>query len=198
MRRHPSLSNSINDDVIATPSLVEAIVSRSYDLEHLSVSLMIDAGHFFDSCQPGRSWRRLRTLTLTSRVLEPMAHHEDICDLLRSASLAALQMPRLERMVIWNSSFGDACAGIYRREKANRLATFTWRGTWDLELSHEVVQSWKDVGSELCCLRVVKEQVHGDVKGHGSAIHRLRLPNGVIDPVSLWQLRREDLVEQMT
>jgi len=106
-------------------------------------------------------------------------------------------MPQLESVVFWNSKHGEACAVIYQRNKASRYATLTWRGTWDLELSHDVVKSWQKVASDSYHLRVENERVQGVINSHGDVVHHLRLPAGVIDPVSLWQIRQEGMMQRM-
>lgn len=119
---------------------------------------------------------------------------EPISSLLRDASLAALRMPQLENLVIWNYQHGEAGAVIYRRDKAAGQATLTWRGTWDLDFGHDVVESWAKVEPDVY-LRVDKEPVVGAFNSHGDAICRLHLPVSVIDPVSLRQICQEGMVQ---
>ena len=106
-------------------------------------------------------------------------------------------MPQLESLALWNSRGREACAIIYHREKASRLATLTWRGTWDLELSHDVVESWQKVASDSYHLRVENERVQGVINSHGDAVYHLRLPGGVIDPVSMQQIRQEGIMQRL-
>lgn len=177
--------------------LAKALASKSRDFEHLSISYMVDAQQFFNSCQLYYTWRRLRSLILTSSILTPTAPRKEIYTLLCNASLAALNMPQLESMVLWNSKHGEACAVIYHRNKASRGGTLTWRGTWDLDLSHDVVESWQKVASDNYRLRTENERVRGVINSHGDAIYQLRLPGGVIDPVSLRQIRHEGMMQRM-
>jgi hypothetical protein len=99
--------------------------------------------------------------------------------------------------VFWNSKHGEACAVIYQRIKASSYATLTWRGTWDFELSHDVVKSWQKVASDSYHLRIKYERVQGFINSHGDAIHHLHLPARVIDPASLWQIRQEGMMQRM-
>lgn len=123
-------------------ALAKAFATKSQNFEHLSISYMIDAQQFFTSCQQlSCTWNLLQTLTLTSSTLARTAPRQDIYTLLRNASLATLHMPQLKSMVLWNSEQGQACAAIYQRPTANGMTTLTWRSTWDLELSHDVVES---------------------------------------------------------
>ncbi|KAL7787129.1 hypothetical protein V8C37DRAFT_390738 [Trichoderma ceciliae] len=181
----------------ADPMLVGAFASKSRDFERLSISYMIDAQQFFNSCQLSYTWHHLQSLTLTSSILTRTAHPNEISTLLLDASLAALNMPQLESMIFWNSKHGEACAVIYHKNKANRQATLTWRGTWDLELGLDVFESWQKAASDSYHLRIKNERVQGVINSHGDAIYHLHLPGGVIDPVSLWQIRQEGMMQRM-
>lgn len=132
-------------------------------------------------------------MALTSAVLTETAPREEIFTLLHNASLAAQKMPKLESMALWHGKSGEACAVIYNRNKPNgkcKQATLTWRGTWDLELSRDVVESWEKAATNYH-LKVLNERVHGVIESHGDAIFHLHLPAGVVDPVSLRQIRKE-------
>ncbi|OAF58728.1 hypothetical protein VC83_04953 [Pseudogymnoascus destructans] len=90
----------------------------------------------------------------------------------------------------FNAEF--AAAFIYRLRRD--CASITWRGTWSLEISPEVIEAWRSVASELHSvqLRVEKQQVHEEIGSHGDAIHYLDLPCRVVESASLWQIRREN------
>jgi len=180
-------------------ALAKAFATKSHNFERLSISYMIDAQQFFTSCQQlSYTWSLLQSLTLTSSTLARTAPRQNVYTLLRNASLTALNMPQLKSMVLWNSEQGQACAVIYQRHTANGMATLTWRGTWDLELSYDVVESWKKVASGSCYLRFEKEALRDvNIRSHGDAIYHLRLPDGVIDPASLWQIRQEGMMQRM-
>jgi hypothetical protein len=179
--------------------LAKAFAAKSHHLERLSISYMIDAQQFFTSCQQlPCTWNLLQSLTLTSSTLARTAPHQNVYTLLRNASSVALKMPQLKTMVLWNSEPGQACAVIYQRHTASAIATLTWRGTWNLELSDEVVESWKEVASDPCYLRLEKEALRDvDIRSHGDAIHHLRLPDGVVDLASLRQIRHEGTMQRM-
>ncbi|PGG96368.1 hypothetical protein GX51_07863 [Blastomyces parvus] len=198
LRNDTLYPSRIDTNPIADPILVNAFASRSRDFEHFSISFMIDARQFFNSCRLSYTWHHLQSLTLISSILTRTAPQNEIFTLLCDASLATLNMPRLERMVFWNSKQGEACAVIYHRENSHRRATLTWRGTWDLEFSHEVVECWKRVTSDSSILHIKNERVQGVISFHGDAIHLLRLPSRVVDPVSLWQMRQESMMQTMT
>ncbi|KAH8598429.1 hypothetical protein B0O99DRAFT_538530 [Bisporella sp. PMI_857] len=197
LRRDTPYLRIIDTSPNAGHMLVRAFASKSLRLERLSISYMIDAQQFFESCQPSYTWHHLQSLTLTSSILAQTARQKEISALLHDASLAALNMPQLESMVFWNSKHGEACAVIYQRIKASSYATLTWRGTWDFELSHDVVKSWQKVASDSYHLRIKNERVQGFINSHGDAIHHLHLPARVIDPASLWQIRQEGMMQRM-
>jgi hypothetical protein len=180
-------------------SLAKAFAAKSHHLEHLSISYMIDAQQLFTSCQQlPCTWTLLQSLTLTSSTLGRTVSHQHIYTLLQNASSIALKMPQLKTMVLWNSEPKHACAVIYQQHTASAIATLTWRGTWDLELSDDVVESWKKVAPGPCYLRLEKEALRDlEIRSHGDAIHHLRLPDGVVDSASLFQIRHEGMMQGM-
>ncbi|KAM0339387.1 hypothetical protein ACHAPU_010952 [Fusarium lateritium] len=172
---------------------------RSRKLEQLSVSFMIDARHFFNSCKASFTWPRLKSLMLTTPVMT-RGDPEKVLMLLGDAALVAQRMPRLEIMAIWHCSGKKACVAIFRRNQrsvARTGATLTWRGSEHLDLSREVVEKWqKVIGDEPLLVR--NERVDGDIDSHGDAIHHLGLPEGIIDPRSLGQIRKEGELQKVT
>jgi hypothetical protein len=192
----PHVGPDIQISPAAGLALAKAFAAKSRHLEHLSVSYMIDAQQFFTSCQQLPCTRHfLKSLTLTSSTLSWRTPRENIYTLLQDASLVAQRTPQLQTMVLWNSAPRQVCALIYRRHIGGAMATLTWRGTWDLELSDDVVESWKKV---CCYLRVEKEELRDvDIRSHGDAIHHLRLPEGVIDSESLCQICREGRMQRL-
>ncbi|OIW32387.1 hypothetical protein CONLIGDRAFT_678788 [Coniochaeta ligniaria NRRL 30616] len=174
------------------PALGAALAKRSLDLEQLSASFMTDARHFFQARQPPWSWDHLQSLVLTSRLLTRTSARGVVSDLLSDAGAAAVRMPKLCTMALWNGGKGEACAFIHRHDIER--PSIIWRGTWDLDLEPRAVQAWERVASEYTpkSLRFQSQALCGSVIGsHGDAIHLLDLPRGVVDPVSLWQIRRE-------
>ncbi|ROT40826.1 hypothetical protein SODALDRAFT_376579 [Sodiomyces alkalinus F11] len=159
--------------VATSPRLGEAFVSRSLHLEEL-----------------------LRSLALTSRVLQDQERRHEIYALLLSAGTAALQMPRLQHLVIWSESHEKACAFIYQAYQADRrAASITWRCTLGLELSctTPVMEVWQRVASKShpCVLHIAEQWIFEAVLSHGDAIHHLNLPCSVVTPISLRQMRKE-------
>ncbi|KAF5658539.1 hypothetical protein FCIRC_12871 [Fusarium circinatum] len=190
----------------------EAFAVRSRSLEHLSVSFMVDARDFFTSCKMLSDWPRLRSLILTTPLMTK-GSRQSISDLLVNAGQVAQKMQHLKSLAIWHCSQDKASAVIFHKnEKGGRKvqgsATLTWRGTCGFDFSKEVVETWQkvvctcnshpgyvgqcDSHQFLCKI----ERVEGEIISHGDAIHHLRLPNGVIDPRSLRQIRQEGILQR--
>lgn len=172
-----------------------ALVEASIGLEHLAVSFVLDASHFFNACQQGSIWPRLESLALTSNVLGPQHQSTRINDLLETSAIVASNMPRLKTMELWNGGPGYAGLFQYKTCEIGRTAKITWRGTWDMSLEPHVKRVWQSVASERvhCQLQVVKEILDANValESHGDAIRYLQLLNTVIHSASLWQSQEE-------
>ncbi|ESU14763.1 hypothetical protein FGSG_08563 [Fusarium graminearum PH-1] len=111
-----------------------------------------------------------------------------------AAAVAALRMPRLETMEIWNGQKGLAALFQYRVIRGSRQTRNLWRGTWKYHITPSVPQAWEAVGHlhDSWGLDVVQEQVEeADIQSHGDALHHLLLSGQVIRSVSLQQIRRE-------
>ena len=176
---------------IVDPRVGAAFATRSLDLEQLSVSYMANAEDFFRACVRTWTWPHLQSLALTSEHLRITGNCKDIDALLCSAGAAALRMPKLHTLVLWNGRKRNACAFIYRVDQNH--ASITWRGTWELELHPPVVEAWQRVASRYHSfeLRTKKQHIQGTIDSHGDAIHYLKLPCQVVSPASLWQIRKE-------
>ena len=171
-----------------------ALVKASLGLEHLAASFVSDASHFIDAWKRN-TWPRLKSLALTSNVLQPQHESAYIGDLLERLARIAMKMPRLRLMELWNGSAGFA--GVFRHQvfETDGTAKITWRGTWDLLLEPHVLKAWQAVVSMQmgCKLQVVTEILDANVviKTHSDAIRHLRLLTTVVHPVSLWQIQKE-------
>lgn len=193
MHRHPLFDQVIDDNMTAGAELVRALVLRSCELKHLSISFMVDARQFLDSLQSTQCCHKLGSLTLTASILKRESQRRRITSFLSDASAFPQEMKQLERLILWNSKRGEACAVIYQRDRSSQQATLTRRGTWPFELNYEVVESWKKVAPDLI-LRVENEQLQAVVEQTGDALYHLRLSGEVIDPISARQLRQEAFV----
>ncbi|CAG9972365.1 unnamed protein product [Clonostachys byssicola] len=185
-----SYIGSWNLDRVRKPSreVAEGFAARSLDLEYLSVAFMAEARHFIDGAKKTWKWHELRSLSLTSRLMDRESDSQEISHLLRDAGAVALLMPKLETMNIWSGLKGEACAFMYRQNDSS----ITWRGTWEFEFSRDIIQRWKKVVARFAReeLQVRLQLLDCEILSHGDAIHHLSL-DCVIDPVSLLQIRGE-------
>ncbi|KAK8136952.1 hypothetical protein PG984_004892 [Apiospora sp. TS-2023a] len=184
------------DDICDPGERLDAgLASKSLGLQQLAASFIVDAEDLFRHCQSTWHWPNLQSLALTSQLLqEDWEKREKLEALLCQASILVRKMPKLHTFVLWNGGKGHAFAFVYSVDRGS--ASVTWRGTWHFNLSPRVVKSWQLAASGLprshCSeLEVKHEDIHGVVTSHGDAIYRLKLPCQVIDPASLWQIRRE-------
>ncbi|KAM0251720.1 hypothetical protein ACHAQJ_008041 [Trichoderma viride] len=169
-----------------------SLASKSRDLQHFAVSFMVNAEEVFQKCLPTWNWPRLQSLSLTSQLLQNDWKILDMIEslLCRGGDLVQ-QMPKIQTFVLWNGGKSHACAFIYHVGRDR--ASITWRGTWNLQMSPRVVETWQRAASVFssCELQVKQESIQEIIRCHGDAIYHLKLPCQVIDPASVWQIRRE-------
>ncbi|KAH7263472.1 hypothetical protein BKA59DRAFT_540890 [Fusarium tricinctum] len=152
---------------VPTPAVGAAFAARSRQLEHLSVAFLVDA--------------RDSSTTTTAR---------ETNELLKRAALIALNMSKLEKMVLWNGSKEEACSFTYCQGDD---ASLVWKGTWDLMLEDEVLDAWRAVVE----VEVEKQVLTDEIKSHGDAVKYLGLQS-VVDKVSLQQIRAENNLVQLS
>jgi hypothetical protein len=160
---------------------------------------VVDADSFFalDDSQPPKRWPNLRHLFLTSHLLAPDQDETRVTDMLRAAAKAAVYMPKLETLQVWNGR--RKLAALFKYEAATeggQPCTITWRGTWEFLLQASLIQDWQSLTSELSQhgMRVIYESIDGDlVRCHGDAMLLLGLPDMVIRRVSLRQIQNEQM-----
>ncbi|KAK8058046.1 Oxoglutarate iron-dependent oxygenase [Apiospora phragmitis] len=136
--RHPNLRKLVvfeNFDQRYASSLESAnprIVSMGCDLVRrpspaVTGKLARKTRDFLRDLEPAWSWPSLRSLVLTSRLLSAKPKRQAGIDaLLESAAAAAMRMPKLETMEIWNG--GEGLAGTFQYRSSP--SSITWRGTW--------------------------------------------------------------------
>ncbi|KAM0250959.1 hypothetical protein ACHAQJ_008381 [Trichoderma viride] len=181
------------------PALSRIFSDVSSNYESLSASFAVDADDFFvlDESQPRKTWPNLRHLFLTSQLLAPDQDKTRVRNMLRAAARAAVHMPKLETLQIWNGR--KNLAALFKYELATeqgQASTITWRGTWEFLLEASVIQAWQSLASEFSQhgMRVIYESIGGDqVRCHGDAMLLLELPELVIRHVSLRQIRNEQM-----
>lgn len=179
---------------VPTSDLGRAVATASLKLERLSASFIVDASHFFHARQPSWKWPNLTSLALTSQLLTPDESPDEAVRMLQAAADAAMKMPSLETMEIWNGGRGLAMLFRYHSPRGGP-SVITWRGTWEFARRPPVVRAWERVASTRhgrgCS--IVEELLDAGIviKSHGDAIYHLKLSSLVIRPVSLRQIRME-------
>ncbi|KAI2614923.1 hypothetical protein GGR54DRAFT_324318 [Hypoxylon sp. NC1633] len=187
----------IGKEYVRTPprGFSEAVATRSLSLERLFASYIIDARPFFHAVEPNWEWKRLTSLSLTSRLLMGSTDTDlsEINNMLVEAAEAALKMPKLQTMELWHGLKRAAC--VFRFRKEMLYATVEWRGTWSLKWNSRVIRKWEEVAVLRTGLSLhIKanryiEPAH--IKSHADAIEKLGVDKQVIHPVSLEQIHRE-------
>lgn len=118
----------------------------------------------------------------------------DISDILRDAAVAALQIPKLETMELWNGREGLAMMFRYQKARGVQPATFTVRGTFDLTLEPTVTEVWDAVAfrDHYGKIAYQSSSIHPSaIRSHGDAICHLGLSIEVVRPISLRQILHE-------
>ncbi|GKU06792.1 unnamed protein product [Fusarium langsethiae] len=132
------------------------------------------------------TWDMLTSLALTSSTLTNDANPVDINNMLQSAAAAALKMPSLDTIEIWNGRRGLAMVFRYERARDRQPAIITIRGTWEFELAPVVRRAWDAVAHEESFIDLDK------IRSHGDMIRELGLSAEVVRPVSLQQILIEN------
>ncbi|KAI0434865.1 hypothetical protein F5Y09DRAFT_328053 [Xylaria sp. FL1042] len=120
-----------------------------------------------------------KSLDLQHLAVSFMEKYNQIQTLLYQAGILVHEMPKLHTFVLWNGGKAHACVFIYRVGRDN--ASVIWRGTWDLELSPDMIKSWQLVASKLpyyefSVLQIKYEHIGTTINSHGDAIYHLELP----------------------
>ncbi|KAK2728943.1 hypothetical protein CKAH01_10639 [Colletotrichum kahawae] len=176
-----------------SPTLAYIFAKRSLEFEKLSVAFFIEANDFFQSCQREWIWERLSLLCLTTRTLTQTNRPDVIASTLKNAAAAALSMPCLHTMALWNSFQGEACKFIYCAESGS--TSLSWKGTFNLHMEQSMIHDWQKVAQKYTRynLQIVQEpEILVQVESHSHAVELLELPVEVVDPISLLQMRKEE------
>lgn len=145
--------NDLWDTRIRFPFLAHGLRRLSTHLQDLSVSFAVDAKDFFQpwaSLKPGvptppslPRWEHLRWLTLTSRMIAEVAFPDEVNGLLRGAGLAAMAMPALQAMELYNATQWDA--GVFRFLVVENTGVVSWTSTWEFRMAAGVKRVWREV-----------------------------------------------------
>jgi hypothetical protein len=182
-------------DSTRSPALAvsQMVALASLKLEHLAASFIVDASYFFE-IEPSWEWPNLISLVLTSKLLTPDENSIKIGAMLQAAAAAAIKMPQLKTMEIWNGRKGFAALFKYQAFRDIQQAMIIWRGTWKLTIEPSIIQAWEAVVHQYDGWRFnfVQERLdEAAINSHGDAIHCLMLSSQVIRPISLQQIRIE-------
>ncbi|RYP24778.1 hypothetical protein DL765_000324 [Monosporascus sp. GIB2] len=168
----------------------QAVAKASLELEYLSASFIIDAGHFLDAVKSGWNWLRLTSLTLTSQLLNAQEDPDRISNMLEAAASTALKMPKLKTLEIWNGRVGSAALLRYQFEGSG-CAVLSWKATWKFTLQPRVIKAWNavahahDSDNDFRVQEFLDETI--SVNSHADAINYLELSK-VLRPISLQQI----------
>lgn len=183
-------------ELVRTPdAFVGSILAqRSQRLQTLSASYMVDARDFFRAAvYPECVWGHLNVLTLTSRYLNRSSDVTIVNEMLQNAGRAALNMPALARLTIWNGTKGNACE--FRYEAAGVQAFIEWHSNWPLLLTTDVVSAWERAAERHTGARLLVREPRNVQKkyigSHATAIEILGLQDRVLHPVSFRQIACE-------
>ncbi|KAI1733463.1 hypothetical protein F4680DRAFT_463806 [Xylaria scruposa] len=142
-----------------------------------------------------KKWPRLKSLALTSVLLHPRSPKSMIDELLQAAANAAVEMPSLQVMEIWNhdQDLNVLCIFQYRRVGSSSCPIIHMSNTWGYRLPLAVVRSWSKVSTmqEGRDVRVSEQNLDPEELGSrscGSIINHLELRNLVLQPISRCQL----------
>ncbi|KAI0543275.1 hypothetical protein F4679DRAFT_569378 [Xylaria curta] len=177
----------------ALPVPIVSLVERQRQSDHWKTN-NTNTGQSLCTAAP-KKWPRLKSLALTSVLLHPSSEKGMIDDLLQAAANAAVEMPSLQVMEIWNHDrdLNVVCIFQYHRVGSNSCPTIHMSNTWGYKLPLGVVRGWSKVSTiqEGRDIRVSEQNLNAEglgSKSRGSIINCLELCNLVLQPVSRCQL----------
>jgi hypothetical protein len=178
-----------------------ALARTSHHLEELYVANNAEAYEFLYAFQPQAppsqrrwmAWKNLRKISLTTRLLAP--RHDDLIILM--AAEAAMAMPNLQIMELWNCWISRGIAAIFRFQRGETEASIEFVSTWPegLSLSAASKEAWGRVATAQRPLPLRWKHstwAVGEINGEHSVLSKLKLVEHLLNPVSLRQIARED------
>lgn len=177
--------------------ILQWVAHSAVNIKHLSVSFLSDAKDCLELA--AYTFPKLESLALTSQHwLEPTQKNTE--KLFYLAARAALKMPKLQIMEIWNCGGGNAA--ILRYEATATAETsacrLTWRCSWrESENPIEwdgVIAAWGRVAATNASrlLRFTEDALPRGYERYltyGAIMHQLKLRNMILDPISVVQVR---------
>ncbi|KAK6852824.1 hypothetical protein PG995_011375 [Apiospora arundinis] len=169
------------------PSMSALLAKTSRPWEWASFSFMADAADFFHEFWPKAEaqnsvtesparWENLTRLCLTSDLLHPSG---DVGGLLGAAARAAMLMPKLERLTLWNAGRGHG--GFFQYSIGRNGRPEIWMGsTWGARLDPQTAELWTRVACQwqprYPLVKFFLKLREGDMGSHGSILWMLRDP----------------------
>ncbi|KAF4974954.1 hypothetical protein FZEAL_8217 [Fusarium zealandicum] len=182
---------------VNTIALAKSLRLYGKHLEHISVSFLIDAKHFFEPFWGADSdrttkdlpdWVHLKTLSLTSSILASDSP-EDINELLCAAARAVRKMPSLQTLELWNGQAGQAC--VFRYRVVDTVTEIVWRGTNVTTMNTAAKNAWTETSliHGRSDLRSEESTLDPDkITSAGSALSQLVLGDKILHPVSRYRM----------
>lgn len=176
--------------------VLKALAISVPHLKHLSISFLSDANECL-SFSAG-SFPNLESVAFTSQhYLQPSGGKLD--DLLHKAATAAMEMPNLQIMELWNCI--DGHAAIFRYESRSTAkttaSTLTWRCSWqgwNSVVGGSVIEAWSQVAATNADRRLQfkVEPLRDEASKYaqyGGVLHHLKLRESILDGISEMQVR---------
>lgn len=176
-------------------SVALALVRGSKNLEHFSSCFQVEAKDFLHSPLSSKrwQWQNLKTLSLTSALMNPTERNKDIISLLRDAAASLSRMPRLKTMELWNADKGHAA--VFQYEVLGDHTAITWKSSWCFHMTPELVGFWEQMASKYTRLQLTRVVCTSTLPtpdhSYGSVLEHLKLLQKILHPVSSFQIQWE-------
>ncbi|RMJ11709.1 hypothetical protein CDV36_008670 [Fusarium kuroshium] len=182
---------------VITVDLANYLRNYGRHLENISISFLIDAKDFFRpfwTTQSGctTSWENLKTLSLTCRAFKSHSTHR-INGLLCAAANAAMKMPKLQLLELWDGTRGRTSVFRYRVADTT-VVEVTWLSTHILDIDQKVIDAWTHVAMaqgrpdiRVSTLELDPDKIHSA----GAVLQSLNLREQILHPVSEYRIGLE-------
>lgn len=162
------------------PGLSRKLARASLLLTSLSAAFICDASYFFAARQADWLWERLTYLALTVSGITKGEPEIMLNRVFHDAATAAIYMPKLDTMELWNIRENAAILFRYQKAQDGQSAIITVRGSFEVPLKAEVIIAWEEVAHRRRHGNlVIKTSLidGGKIRGLQSAILQLGLSN---------------------
>ncbi|RSM02776.1 hypothetical protein CDV31_010815 [Fusarium ambrosium] len=182
---------------VMTIDLAKYLRNYGRHLENMSISFLIDAKDFFQpfwTTQSGctTSWENLKTLSLTCQAFKSHSTHR-INRVLCAAANAAMKMPKLQLLELWDGTRGRASVFRYRVVDTT-VVEVTWLSTHILDIDQKVIDAWTSVALaqgrpdvRVSTFKLDPDKIHSA----GAVLQSLHLREQILHPVSEYRIGNE-------